>query len=153
MAVFVDTGILLRALHRSDPFYAEVRSAIRALIGQRTPIFTGLQQYAEFWNVSTRPPGDRGGFDLSLEEASRRLRRIERGVRVLTETPVTPEMWKSLVHKHGVRGVQVHDARTVAHMLTHSLSDLITLNKTDFTRYEPDGIKPATPAEYAGAIP
>jgi len=47
MPVFVDSGILLRALHRSDPFYAEVRSTIRGLISQRTPIFTGLQQYAE----------------------------------------------------------------------------------------------------------
>ena len=55
MAVFVDSGILLRALHRSGPFYPEVRSAIRALIGQGTPVFTGLQQFAEFWNVSTRP--------------------------------------------------------------------------------------------------
>ena len=152
MPVFVDSGILLRALHRSDPFYPEVRSAIRALIGQRTPIFTGLQQYAEFWNVSTRPPGERGGFDLSVDEASRRLRRIERGVRVLTETPVTPEIWKSLVHKHAVRGVQVHDARTAALMLTHSLGELLTLNKSDFTRYETDGIKPMTPAEFAESV-
>lgn len=153
MAVFVDSGILLRALHHSDPFYPAVRKVIRALINQRTPIFTGLQQYAEFWNVSTRPPGERGGFDLSLDEASRRLRRIERGVRVLTETPVTPEIWKSLIQKHGVRGVQVHDARAVALMLTHSLSDLITLNKADFTRYVSDGIQPTTPAEYAGVFP
>lgn len=151
MPVFVDSGILLRALHRSDPFYAEVRSAIRSLISQSTPIFTGLQQYAEFWNVTTRPPGQRGGFDLSLDEATRRLRRIERGVKVLTETPVTPEIWKTLVRKYGVKGVQVHDARTAALMLTHSLTELLTLNKADFTRYEPEGIKPATPAEFAAS--
>ena len=149
MPVFVDTGLLLRALHRADPFYPEVRSAIRTLISQRTPIFTGLQQFAEFWNVTTRPPGQRGGFDLSPDEATRRLRHIERGVKVLTETPVTPEIWKTLVQKHGVKGVQVHDARTVALMLTHSLTELLTLNKADFNRYESEGIMPLTPVEFA----
>lgn len=149
MPVFIDSGILLRALHRKDPFYADVRAAILRLLGQRAPIFTGLQQFAEFWNVSTRPPGERGGFDLSVEETARRLRRIERGVRVLTETPVTPEIWKTLVEKYSVKGVQVHDARMIALMLTHSLSDLLTLNKADFERYESEGIKPITPLQLA----
>jgi len=147
MAIFVDSGILLRAMHRADPFYPEVRNATRVLLNDRTPIFTGLQQFAEFWNVSTRPPGERGGFNLPLDEAAKRLRRIEAGVRVLTETPLTPEIWKTLVQKHAVRGVQVHDARSVALMLTHSMTRLLTLNKADFTRYQTDGIVAVTPAE------
>lgn len=151
MAVLVDSGILLRAMHRADPFYAEVRGAVRQLLLDRTAIFAGLQQFAEFWNVSTRPPGERGGFNLPLDETARRLRRIERGVRVLTETPLTPEIWKSLVQKYGVRGVQVHDARTVALMLTHSLKRLVTLNKADFARYLADGIIATAPAEIVAA--
>ena len=147
MAVFVDSGILLRVVHRVDPLYAEVRASIRFLVQQESPIFTGLQQFAEFWNVSTRPPGQRGGFNLPLDEVARRLRRIERGVKILTETPLTPEIWKTLVHKHGVKGVQVHDARTAALMLTHSLTDLLTLNKVDFIRYRQDGLAPRTPSE------
>ncbi|MEK6677048.1 MAG: PIN domain nuclease [Planctomycetota bacterium] len=147
MSAFIDTGILLRAVHHADPFYPEVRAAVRQLISTRIPIFTGLQHFAEFWNVCTRPPSQRGGFNLSIEETERRLRRIERGVRLLTDTPLTPEIWKSLVHKHAVRGVQVHDARTVALMLTHSLTELVTLNKADFIRYRSDGITPITPAE------
>ena len=152
MPVFVDSGILLRAMHRTDPFYPAVRSAIRLLVSQRTPVFTGLQQFAEFGNVTTRPPGERGGFDLPLNEAARRLHRIERGVKVLTETPLTPEIWKTLVQEHGVQGVQVHDARTAALMLTHSLTELLTLNKADFTRYEPNGIKSLTPAELVASV-
>lgn len=147
MPVFVDSGILLRAVHRTDPNYAEVRGAIRLLLKSADPIFTGLQQLAEFWNVCTRPPGARGGFSLPLEEAARRLRRIERGVRILTETPLTPEIWKTLVQRHGVQGVQVHDTRTAALMLTHSLTNLLTLNKADFVRYAPDGLRPTTPTE------
>lgn len=148
MPMFVDSGVLLRAVHRSDPYYLEVRGAIRLLLRTAEPVFTGLQQLAEFWNVCTRPPGMRGGFNLPLEEAARRLRRIERGVIVLTETPLTPGIWKALVQQHGVQGVQVHDARTVALMLTHSLTDLLTLNKADFVRYGSDGIRPATPTEF-----
>ncbi len=151
MPVFVDSGILLRALHQTDPQYAEVRGAIRLLLKKGEPIFTGLQQLAEFWNVCTRPPGVRGGFNLPLDEAARRLRRIERGVRILTETPLTPEIWKTVVQKHNVRGVQVHDARMVALMITHSLTDLLTLNKADFVRYTGDGLAPTTPAELLAA--
>jgi len=147
MPVFVDSGILLRAVHRTDPHYAEVRGAIRLLLKRAEPILTGLQQLAEFWNVCTRPPGARGGFNLPLEEAARRLRRIERGFRIQTESPLTPEIWKALVQRHGVQGVQVHDTRTVALMLTHSLTELLTLNKADFVRYAPDGLRPTTPAE------
>ena len=32
-------------------------------------------------------------------------------------------------------------------MLTHSLTDLLTLNKGDFVRYAPDGLRPITPTE------
>ena len=147
MPVFVDSGILLRAVHRTDTHYAEFRGAIHLLLKKTEPIFTGLQQLAEFCNVCTRPPDVRGGSDLSFEEAARRRRRIERGVRILTETPRTPEIWKTLVQRHGVRGVQVHDARTVALMFTHSLTDLLTLNQADFVRYKPDGLAPTTPTK------
>jgi predicted nucleic acid-binding protein len=147
MPVFVDSGILLRAVHHADPLYSEVRSAIRSVLKDRPPLFTGLQQFAEFWNVSTRPSGDRGGFNLSLEETSRRLHRLERGTTLLTETPITPEIWKTLVRNHHVKGVQVHDARTAALMLTHSITLLLTLNKADYLRYQPDGIAAITPAE------
>lgn len=152
MPVFVDSGILLRAVHRADPLYPEVRSAIRSVLRDRPPLLTGLQQFAEFWNVSTRPPAERGGFNLSVDEVARRLRRIERGAKVLTETPLTPGIWKSLVQTHGVRGVQVHDARTVALMLTHSITQLLTLNKADFLRYERDGIVVMTPAEFLKTV-
>ena len=147
MAVFVDSGILLRSMHRTDPFYGDVRGAIKFLLTTRKTLFTGLQQYAEFWNVSTRPPGDRGGFQLPLDEVERRLRKIERGVRILTETPLTPEVWKTLVVRYGVRGVQVHDARMVALMLTHSVTRLLTLNPSDFARFRPEGLEPMTPTE------
>lgn len=152
MAVFIDSGILLRAVHRRDPLYAEVRAAVRHLFKQNLRIFTGLQHLAEFWNVSTRPPAERGGFNLPLDEAARRLRTIRRGVMVLTETPRTPEIWTELVQAHAIRGVQVHDARTVSLMLTYSLTELLTLNKADFARYRAVGITAITPTELLASV-
>lgn len=152
MSVFLDSGILLRVLHRADPRHFEVRKAIVQLVSQGSTLFTGLQQFAEFWNVSSRPPGLRGGFNLPLDEVANRLRRIERGVKDLAETPATPEIWKSLVQKHAVRGVQVHDARTAAMMLTHSVRRLLTLNKADFVRYESEGLIPMFPSELSDSL-
>ncbi len=152
MAVFVDSGILLRAIHRADPHYAEVRAAARELISRKTALFTGLQHLAEFWNVCTRPPGERGGFDLPVEEVQQRLDRVRRGVTLVTETPLTPSIWKGLVCKYRVKGVQVHDARTIALMLTHSVFELLTLNKQDFVRYRDEGIIAWTPAELCAAL-
>lgn len=105
MAFFLDSGILLRAVHRSDPRYTEVRSAVRGLLKHNTPIFTGLQHLAEFWNVTTRPPGERGGFNLPLDEAARKLTQICRGVRIIIEMPGTPDIWKTFIDKCGVKGV------------------------------------------------
>ena len=43
--------------------------------------------------------------------------------------------WRHLVVAHGVSGVQVHDARLVAAMRVHTITHLLTLNRTDFLRY------------------
>src|SRR2546421_132379 len=132
MHVFLDSGILLRVVHRRDPAHKVTRDAIRAMAKRRDTFCAGLQQFAEFWNVSTRPLSARGGFARSVQETGRKLSRIERGATVLIDTPLTVSIWKKLVRSHAIRGVQVHDARVVALMLTHSIWTLITLNKKDF---------------------
>lgn len=42
-------------------------------------------------------------------------------------------------------GKSAHDARIAALMLAHGVTHLLTLNPTDFTRY--NGITPVTPQE------
>lgn len=147
MPVYVETGVLLRVFHRPDPAHESIKAAAAALLRNGVTIFTGLQQRAEFWNVTTRPPGERGGFNLPVSQAARRLRFIQRSARVLTDTPATPQVWETLVEKHEVKGVKVHDARTVALMLTYSITDLLTLDCGDFKRYEANGVRILTPAD------
>jgi predicted nucleic acid-binding protein len=70
---------------------------------------------------------------------------LERHLTVLPDSPVTYGTWRQLVAAHNVRGVKVHDAWLVAAMKTHGISQILTFNAGDFTRY--DGIKPVNPQD------
>lgn len=48
--------------------------------------------------------------------------------------------WRRLVVAHGVRGVQVHDARLAAAMRVHGVGRILTLNGADFARYADEGV-------------
>ena len=151
MFMLADTGILLRLVARSDPQCALVRGAVRLLRQRGERLVTSPQNVAEFWNVCTRPAGARGGFGLSVADAARRLRIVERLFPILPDSPAAYALWKRLVEDHGVMGVQVHDARLVALMMAHSLTEILTLNAADFARYPsviaatPDAVMAAQP--------
>jgi predicted nucleic acid-binding protein len=135
MRVLIDTGVLLRLLDRADPLHLPIRQALRDLRSRGDVPVTSAQNIAEFWNVCTRPASARGGYGLSVGEAERRLRVLERLFPVLTENSGCYPLWRNLVVAHGVQGVQVHDARLVALMQAHGISRILTLNVADFSRY------------------
>lgn len=151
MRYLLDTGILLRLVNRSDTLHQAVRAAVRELRLRQHTFCIGFQNAAEFWNVCTRPASARGGLGLSAAETARRLRVIERGVTVLSDTPATYAEWRRLVEAHRALGVQVHDARIAALMTTHGVSHLLTLNPTDFSRFA--GITAHTPSDVTAAPP
>jgi predicted nucleic acid-binding protein len=128
MFVVVDSGILLRLLEPSDPQHAAIRGAVRALRGRGDTLVTLAQNVVEFWNVCTRPTTARGGFGLSIADADRRLRIIERLFRVLPDSLAAYQAWRALVVAHAVKGVQVHDARLVAVMQANRIAHILTLN-------------------------
>jgi predicted nucleic acid-binding protein len=150
MDVLTDTGILLRLVERGDPRHADVRRAVRGLRGRGDTLVAAPQNLVEFWNVCTRPATARGGFGLSVEETDRRVRLIERIVRILPASDDVYRLWRGLVVAHQVHGVQVHDAHLVAWMTAHRITHLLTLNGVDFARYH--GITVLAPADFA-AIP
>jgi predicted nucleic acid-binding protein len=71
MRYLLDTGILLRLSHRTDPAHHVVRDALRTLRDNGHQFVTTRQNMAKFWNVCTRPADARGGFGLSLKERAR----------------------------------------------------------------------------------
>jgi predicted nucleic acid-binding protein len=135
MRYLLDTGILVRLPHRSDPEHQSIRDALRQLLGRRHSLVTARQNIVEFWNVCTRPTSARGGFGLSVEETLRRVRLIERFVEVLNEPDTTYRHWKGLVTKYQVIGKQVHDAKIASVMVAYRIKRLLTLNDVDFRRY------------------
>lgn len=143
MRYLLDTGIVVRFLHRSDPLHGAIRQTLRELKQQGHSFVTARQNIVEFWNVCTRPATARGGFGLTFEETARRLRIIERLVDVLSEPESVYLRWKRLVLAYRVTGRQVHDARIVAVMATYRIRRIITLNSTDFARYGVDVMTPS----------
>ena len=105
MAFLADTNILLRLTEPNNPEYTMVRSSVDALARRGEELCYTIQNLVEFWNVCTRPLAQ-NGFGLSTRETYERA-----------------------------AGVQVHDARLVAAMAVHGVSNILTLNDRDFARY------------------
>jgi predicted nucleic acid-binding protein len=116
---------------------------VRVLRRPGDTLVTAAQNAAEFGNVCTRPVSARGGYGLSIADADRRLRVIERLFQALPDRPASYQAWRRLIVAHAVQGVQVHDARLVALMQINGITHILTLNGSDFTRYP--GIVPIAP--------
>ena len=130
----VDTNILLRVARRSDPQHQLVDQAIAKLALAGTTLHYTHQNIAELWNAMTRP-ATRNGFGLTAAEAEREVRVIEAGMSLLPDNEAVYQEWRRIVVQHAVLGVQVHDARLVAAMRVHGVGHILTLNVTDFNRY------------------
>ena len=63
------------------------------------------------------------------------LTRLENLFPILPDVPEIYPEWRRLVVTYNVMGVNVHDARLVAAMLAHGLTNILTFNTNDFTRY------------------
>lgn len=135
MDILVDTGALLRLTIPTDPAYPAVRRAIGTLLYRKEQLISLNQNAAEFWNVCTRPATARGGYGLSIQDALRKLRLIERIIDIRPDSQRIFQEWKRLVVSHSVQGVQVHDARLVAAMNIYGIAHILTFNGDDFRRY------------------
>src|SRR5487761_73351 len=131
----VDTNILLRITRRSDPQHKLVDTALARLALQGTTLYYTHQNIAELWNAMTRPV-ERNGLGLSVAETEREVRVIEAGMSLLPDNEAVYREWRRIVVKYSVSGVQVHDARLAATMYVHGVSHILTLNVTDFGRFD-----------------
>ncbi len=135
MAYLLDTNILLRLLDNNSSDDATVFAAVDMLKEQSETLYFAPQNAAEFWNVVTRPI-DKNGLGPSTDRADALLTEIERLFELILDTPAIYPIWRSLVQTAKVAGVQVHDARLVAWMQVHDVTHVLTLNVSDFKRFE-----------------
>ncbi len=148
MNYLVDTNILLRLTDRNHPQHPIIRQAIRLLRTQGHNLYMTPQNCAEFWNVATRP-SDKNGLSFDVEKTAKLLRLYERLFPVIPDNSNIYPEWKRLVKDFKVKGIQVHDARLVAAMKTHSLNYIFTFNVKDFKRYQVEEIKAVSPQDLA----
>lgn len=134
MPFLADTNILLRLAEPDDPDYAIVRGAVDTLADRGEELCYAAQNLVEFWNVCTRPVAQ-NGFGLSTAETDERAKIIEAELRFLPDGDRVHLEWRRLVVRYAVAGAKVHDARLVAAMLVHGVSNILTLNDRDFGRY------------------
>jgi len=135
MPYLFDSNIFLRLASQNDPQRPTALSALQKLRAQNEILCYTPQVLSEFWNVCTRPAIARGGLDLSLAQTERKVRIIERYFRLLPDSLVTFQEWRRLISVHSVMGVQVHDAKLAASMLTYGITHLLTFNIDHFKRY------------------
>jgi predicted nucleic acid-binding protein len=135
MRILLDTNILVRSIQRSHPACRMAADAVRALHRKQNVLCIAPQNVAEFWNVCTRPASS-NGLGLSVTATDRYASRLEQMFLVLPDSMETFREWRRLVVEHKVIGAKVHDARLVAIMKVHGLSQLLTFNGQDFSRYE-----------------
>ena len=132
MSVLIDTNVLSRLDDPAHIHHQEALAAIEWLDAHRQECVP--QVLYEFWVVATRPVNVNGlGLDVVQTDQIIsewmnffKLRRDERGVF---------DAWHGLVKVHEVKGKNAHDARLVAAMLRHGLTDLLTFNVPDFVRF------------------
>lgn len=134
MLYLIDTNVLLRRARPSDPLCPTAKNAIQTLILTGETLCVTPQNFIEYWNALTRP-ADKNGFGLSPTQADSEIQHLEKLFRLLPDTPDIYPNWRKLVVSTGVCGVQVHDARLVAVMLTHGVTHVLTFNATDFKRF------------------
>ncbi len=144
MIYLTDTNVLLGAVYRADERYSSVQVAVHKLWASGHELQTTLQNFAEFWNVSTRP-ANRNGFGNTPSQTNTSLRYIESLFPLLPDSPDVYPVWRRLVVKYKVSGVQVHDARLAASMIVHNVKHILTFNVTDFERYKSEGIVAVDP--------
>ena len=145
MIYLVDTNVLLRFSRLRNPRYQISRDAVHKLEADGHQLQTTLQNFAEFWNVSTRPT-ERNGFGRTPVETDELLQDLEKAFFLLSDSADVYREWRRLVVKYKVLGVQVHDARLAASMIAHNVTRILTFNVTDFERYKPEGIMAVDPA-------
>ena len=141
MAQFlVDTNVLLSRLDRARTNHAMARQALQTLRNRGDELVLVPQVFYEAYVVLTRPQTARGGFGLSPAKATRLLDFLIQNSLFLPDTTQIFLEWRRLVETYRVSGVAAHDARLIAAMKSHGLTQILTFNGADFARYSAENI-------------
>jgi predicted nucleic acid-binding protein len=134
VAYLADTNIAARWGLPGDPQYTIIRSAVLSLQAQRQVVYITPQVLIEFHALATRPV-EANGLGWTSQAARNEARNIEAVFPLLPEVEAIYPLWSALVDTYGIVGRQVYDARLVAVMQAHGLSQILTFNGNHFRRF------------------
>jgi predicted nucleic acid-binding protein len=135
MQILIDTNILIRATETGHPVHRSVAVALKELRYAGNTFCVVPQILYEFWSVATRPLSE-NGLGLSTAEADKLLAQFGPPYfRFCRDERAIFDYWRELVIAHDVKGKKSHDARLVAAMRRHGISQLLTFNINDFKRF------------------
>ena len=143
--ILTDTNILARRFERASPQSLVASAAMKRLRARGDELVIAPQTLYELWVVLTRPATARGGMGKTPIEAARLLAACAGVCRVLPDSPAILPTWLDLVKRYNVIGVRAHDARLVAAMKIHGVTEVLTFNGRDFQAFAPEGISVTDP--------
>ena len=134
MNILVDTNILLRRAQPSSPHHRNAEDSVLALVRANIDVCLVPQVIYEYWVAATRPVEVNGlGMEVSWVEQS--VETLLRDFVLLKDERGIFGNWRSFVTANSVKGKGAHDARLVAAMQRHGLSNILTFNVPDFSRF------------------
>ena len=151
MSVLIDTCVLIPLFNPDAQLHHESRIAVRRLRATQEELVVTAQNFAEFWNVSTRLI-QHNGRGLAMPQVARMVDMIRRFSRLQLESETSLNIWLKLVQQLHVTGTSVHDARLVAIMLEGGIDRILTYNEGDFRRYEVLGIQALSALFFDGLV-
>jgi predicted nucleic acid-binding protein len=132
--ILVDTNILLRRSVVTDPLFVAVKASIDSLHAGGETLCIVPQNVYEFWATATRPKAA-NGLGLSIAECQAQVVWLKSNFQLLSDLPTLFDEWEQLVVAHQCHGRVSYDARLVAAMRTHGITQFLTLNTADFARF------------------
>jgi len=140
--ILVDANILLRLGNQSDPEYVRAQRVIFNCRKADQVVIIPQSLY-EFWAVATRSK-DVNGLGMDSAHARPWITTFQRMFRLLSEPAEIVRTWADLVDRYAVSGFRAHDARYVAMMQLHGISQLLTYNIKHFDQFPITILDPRT---------
>lgn len=134
MSILVDTNVLLRLAQPASPDHAKAQDALIQLAGRGAEVCLVPQILYEYWVVATRPVAV-NGLGMSTPDVEQSIDMLLADFHLRRDEREIFDHWRDLVTARDVKGKNAHDARLVAAMLRHGISDLLTFNDSDFSRF------------------
>lgn len=133
-STFVDTNVLLRYLINDFQEHPLIKKEVDDLIYQGHQLWISRQIIREFATICTRPQAFMQ--TLSTIQTIAYILNFAKIFRIADEDARVTQALIQLMQIIPMGGKQIHDANIVATMQVYQIQNLVTLNVSDFTRFQ-----------------